>query len=473
MGYNFTLEDIKRVILEISELLAGSRIQNVYQPSKDDIYIEIYKKGQTDYLLISTENGFNRLYLTSNRPLSPLNPFSFQMLLRKYIVPSYINEIVQVNQDRVVMLSAGEYKLYAELTGRHSNIFLTDVNDIILGSLKENKSQKRPLFVSLPYIPPFKKEFSNKSPFSIPEQTSPSRFYSDTYEKLIGQHRLESLKRRVLRYLTEQERHLRYIITKIDSDLNRASRYKEFLQYAEALKQNKILSISDNQALCEYYTDKGLCNISVPLIKGGDISSNREYYFKMYKKYKNSIELIKNRRMEIENNLNEILKKKEIVEMADDITLLSNLLPEKEGENLNIRIERSDNIKKYPFRVFFVEGIGKIYSGSNAEENEILTFKYARGNDLWFHVIGYSGSHTVLPLERGKVPDERQIVTAAKIAAARSSAPDGELVEVAYTRVKYVRKVRGEAKGSVIFSNEKRLFIRVDRSFLSSIIKIS
>ncbi len=475
MGYNFSPEDIRRVLKELADRIRGARIQEVYQPFGEDIYLEIYHPKNTEYLLISVENGFNRIYLTQKRPPNPLNPFSFQMLLRKYLVPSYISEVSQINNDRVVMISNGEFRIYAELTGRHSNIFLTDANDTILGSLRDNISQKRALFVSCRYLPPYNRELTYVNDISVPVDNNISEFYSDYYERLINEHRINTARAKILGRLNNRKRHLLFVLEKIENDKAKASKYNEYLKYAEALKQRRIVEKKSDSVLCEYYAETGLESLNVPLIKGADVDRNMENYFRLYKKYKNSLPLILNRENEIKRELEEVLKKIDSAESLEDLSSLESLCDLNiSGKSSAIKpLRESEGGTKYPFRVYFAEGIGKIYSGSDAEENEILTFRYSRGSDLWFHVIGYSGSHTVLPVQRDKIPSEKQILTAALLAAARSSAPDGESVEVAYTRVKYVRKSRGGMKGSVIFSNEKRLLVRVDKKFPSRLILLS
>ncbi len=473
MIHNFTSGDIAKIIGEIGILLKNGRIQEIYQPFKEEIYLEIYANGKSLYLLISVENGFNRIYTLFKRPENPLNPYSFQMLLRKYIVPSYIKEIRQINNDRVVLLFTDEFRIYAELTGRHSNIFLTDSEDIILGSLRENLSQKRPLFVSKKYIPPISNHQIQRAQLIIPEGKGVSEYYSDYYERLVNEYRMQNLRSVVLKKLNSEEWHYISILNKVRQDKKRAEDYKVYLRYAEALKQNRIVKLDEDSANCEYYTEDGIGLVKVPMIKGKNILENMQYYFKLYKKYKNSLEFIRSREKEVEKNLEEIKNKRSVVESISNMDKLSGLFS-KDAEDPIIERGRKKEKKaeRMPFRVFFIEGIGKIYSGSNAEENEQLTFKYSRGNDLWFHVVGYPGSHTVLPMQKDKIPSEKQIMTAALIAAARSSAPDGESVEVAYTRVKYVRKIKGGARGEVLFSNEKRVFVKVDKSFPNKLLKL-
>jgi predicted ribosome quality control (RQC) complex YloA/Tae2 family protein len=115
------------------------------------------------------------------------------------------------------------------------------------------------------------------------------------------------------------------------------------------------------------------------------------------------------------------------------------------------------------FKEYFIPGAGRILAGGSAEENDELTFRTARGNDLWFHVAGFPGAHVVAPMPRGREPSPELIRTCALIAASRSRAPEGEKVEVAWCRQKHLRKPRGAARGAVLMSQEKRLLVEVKK----------
>ncbi len=473
MGHNFTVIDIERVINELVLLVKGARIQDVFQTSRNDLYIEIYRGEGSRYLLISIENGFNRIYCTYKRESSPSEPFSFQMLLRKYLTGEFIENIEQINKDRVIRISTSEFNVYAELTGRHANIFLTDITNIILGSIRENVSQKRALFVSRKYIPPFPHQFDDVGGLLIPEISSASEFYSEYYSRIIYDYRLLEKKRDILKSLNRKKAHYYSILNKIGIDRTNALKYEQYLKYAEAIKQNVVLEKKRDSVIFEYYTEKGKETIEVPIDCRYSLFENMEKYYRNYKRLKNSLKIIDEREEYIKKRLQEIEGRINQVVNCQSLENLSSFEDRDKRKGTGNTQTMSGGRERLPFAVFYVEGVGKIYSGTDATSNEILTFKFARGNDLWFHVVGYSGSHTVLPVERNKVPSERQILTAAMIAAARSSAPEDESVEVAYTRVKYIRKVKGGEKGSVFFSKEKRIRVRVDKDYINRVIKIS
>jgi predicted ribosome quality control (RQC) complex YloA/Tae2 family protein len=70
------------------------------------------------------------------------------------------------------------------------------------------------------------------------------------------------------------------------------------------------------------------------------------------------------------------------------------------------------------FRKFILNESFEVWVGKNSASNDLLTMRYSAQNDLWFHVRGASGSHTVLKKNnKNEIPDKKIIETAASIAA--------------------------------------------------------
>ncbi|RPI15632.1 MAG: DUF814 domain-containing protein [Ignavibacteriae bacterium] len=116
-----------------------------------------------------------------------------------------------------------------------------------------------------------------------------------------------------------------------------------------------------------------------------------------------------------------------------------------------------DNCKELSrFRIFKLGDGFEVWTGKDSSANDLLSMKYARQNDLWFHVRGTSGSHTILriPEDASELPKD-YIKTAAEIAAYYSKAKNAKNVPVAYTQSKNVQKYKGAKSGSVVVKGEK------------------
>ncbi len=92
----------------------------------------------------------------------------------------------------------------------------------------------------------------------------------------------------------------------------------------------------------------------------------------------------------------------------------------------------------------------EILIGRNNNQNDELTFRLARKDDLWLHVKDYPGSHVIVRC-RGGQPDKHTIALAAALAAEHSKA--GGLAAVDVTQVRFVKKAPGAKPGMVTYSN--------------------
>ena len=113
-----------------------------------------------------------------------------------------------------------------------------------------------------------------------------------------------------------------------------------------------------------------------------------------------------------------------------------------------------------PFRIFKVRGDLEVWVGKNSANNDLLTMKYAKPHDLWFHARGASGSHTVLKVKKNEIVPKEAIRQEAAIAAYYSKMRNSNSVPVAYCARKYVRKPRGAAAGAVVLEREELVFVQ-------------
>ena len=86
----------------------------------------------------------------------------------------------------------------------------------------------------------------------------------------------------------------------------------------------------------------------------------------------------------------------------------------------------------------------------------------ARPNDVWLHARGLPGAHVVLPLSpRQQVPEEA-LLDAAHLALHFARGRGADKGEVSYTRAKFVRRAKGQPAGTVTYSQERTLLLRVE-----------
>lgn len=111
---------------------------------------------------------------------------------------------------------------------------------------------------------------------------------------------------------------------------------------------------------------------------------------------------------------------------------------------------------KLPYKTFMSATGCPIWAGKSAKDNDLLTFHHAKGSDWWLHAHNYAGSHVVIPLAKGKEPDEATLRDAAETALRMSQGKKTNSGEVAVTQVKWVRRVKG-SPGKVMLSDHRVL----------------
>ena len=111
--------------------------------------------------------------------------------------------------------------------------------------------------------------------------------------------------------------------------------------------------------------------------------------------------------------------------------------------------KRMKQSKVQPMRFESTDGY-PVYVGRNNRQNDELTFKLARKDDIWLHAQKVHGSHVIISCGDTKPPDNT-ITQAAQLAAYYSEAAGGQNIAVDVTPVKQVKKVPGAKPGMVIY----------------------
>ncbi|MDR2733671.1 MAG: NFACT RNA binding domain-containing protein [Spirochaetota bacterium] len=123
--------------------------------------------------------------------------------------------------------------------------------------------------------------------------------------------------------------------------------------------------------------------------------------------------------------------------------------------------------RSLPYRVFNKEET-IIWVGKNAKANALISLKLAAGNDLWFHVKNYPGSHVILRRRhKGYVFTEREIMDAALLALYYSEARSHAREEVLYTEAKHLRAVPGASAGTVHAAAARTITVTLDEARLA------
>ncbi|KDR94020.1 Predicted component of the ribosome quality control (RQC) complex, YloA/Tae2 family, contains fibronectin-binding (FbpA) and DUF814 domains [Peptoclostridium litorale DSM 5388] len=191
---------------ELSNALAGTKIDKIYQPEKDEILIHIRKQKASIKLLLSASSSNPRAYITSEPPKeNPGVPPTFCMLLRKNLTGGRIVEVTQPDFERILNITIEVYdelknkknmNLIIEIMGKHSNIILVDaLENKIVDSIKRvplSISSYRQVLPGNEYIsPPPQDKLNPMEDISLPKfseiiRSSSSPIFKAVYQSFKG-----------------------------------------------------------------------------------------------------------------------------------------------------------------------------------------------------------------------------------------------------------------------------------------------
>lgn len=137
---------VHHLVNELKPIVDKALIGKIYQPSKNEIVLQIRNNFVNYQLYFNVDLENPRVHISYQKYTNPNTPFNFCMLLRKYLERGIIEKIEQINNDRIICLTISSYneledlnsfKLFFELTGRSSNLILTTDNNIIIDSVRK------------------------------------------------------------------------------------------------------------------------------------------------------------------------------------------------------------------------------------------------------------------------------------------------------------------------------------------------
>ena len=218
-----------------------------------------------------------------------------------------------------------------------------------------------------------------------------------------------------------------------------------------------------------YYTDE---NITIPLDPTLTAGENAKKYFDKYNKMKRTYEALSQLTEEVKAEIDHL----ESVSASLDIALHEEDLAEiKEELTESGYIKRKGGNKKQkitskPFHYISSDGF-HMYVGKNNYQNDELTFRFAAGNDWWFHAKKIAGSHVVVKLGNAKELPDRTFEEAARLAAYYSKGRDQEKVEIDYIQKKHVKKPGGAKPGFVVYYTNFSMSIDSDISGIKQVME--
>ena len=286
-------------------------------------------------------------------------------------------------------------------------------------------------------------------------------YYKDKAERDRVKQQASELIRRVENELQKNRQKLK----KQEKELLATENAEEFRQKGELLTTflHQVPNDQDQVILDNYYTNQP---ITIALDKALTPSQNAQRYFKRYQKLKEAVkyltELIEETKATIlylesvETVLNQA-GLEEIAEIREEL-IQTGFIRRRQREKIQKR--------KKPEQYLASDGKTIIFVGRNNLQNEELTFKMARKEELWFHAKDIPGSHVVISSNLN--PTDEVKTDAAELAAYYSKGRLSNLVQVDMIEVKKLNKPTGGKPGFVTYTGQKTLRVTPDPEKIQS-----
>ncbi len=267
--------------------------------------------------------------------------------------------------------------------------------------------------------------------------------------------------RRIVQTALERNRKKLFLQEKQMKDTEKKEKYRIYGELINTYGYGVEEGAKSFRAL-NYYTNE---EITIPLDPTMSPSENSKKYFDRYGKLKRTEEALTEQIADTENEIEHL----ESISNALDIALAESDLSQIKQElteygyikkHYSGKKGQKMQTKSKPFHYISSDGYD-IYVGKNNYQNDELTFKFASGNDWWFHAKKMAGSHVVVKSKDGEMPD-RVFEEAGRLAAYYSKGRTAPKVEIDYIQKKHVKKPGGAKPGFVVYYTNYSLMASPD-----------
>jgi predicted ribosome quality control (RQC) complex YloA/Tae2 family protein len=368
--------------------------------------------------------------------------------------------------------------LVAELTGRHGNILLVGDDGIIRATAGRNLSQRRTLVPGRAYEAPAQRERGEERVRfdKVPGAAFPlSAAIEASYEAIEEERLLKEARRRLREPARAALARAARALERLADEAARVPAAEADRRTGELLARNLARARrGDREVTVTDWTPEGPCEVTIALDPALSPQANVERHFHRYRRIVESAQRVASRTEEVRDRAQAL---RDLLASIEGAGLPELVRLEREARKLGAAPRLAPPARRRrkeepapPYRTFRSAAGEAILVGRGAEENDALTVRVARGNDLWLHARGVPGAHVVVRLERGRSPNQETFLDAAHLAVHFSDARGAAQAEVAATRAKHVRKAKGAPPGAVTYSQEKVTLLRVEPARLERLL---
>ena len=471
-------ETLKEIVQELSGTLSGHFLGRVFQLSTFSLAMD-FGVREEGYLFISIEPASPRLYLIkrSARELekASIALSAFAQSVRTTLGGGNVTSITKDEDERVVRFlfsvvddlgDSHNHALVAQLTGRSANLFLLDADGTIRQAWRTPQGDGQR--IGEQYQPPrvqvksVSQATDNVAPLSREGSLTISATADKHYSRLTSENEFDSLAATLLSKLRKEVARRKKLQANLQKDLSDHGQPDEHKRLGDLLLANIANATRSGNivSLTDYYTE-GAPTVEIEVDENTTLQQAAGEYFSRYTKAKRAREGIGTRLLQLDRELEELSERQVELEKAianRDLDKVAGF--EKRPAAPAARRKKQKASQTLPGLRRYRSSDGyEVLVGRTARDNDQLTFRVARPNDLWLHAGDYPGSHVIVRnSSRSEIP-HRTIMEAAQLAAKFSQASSDSKVTIHYTRRKFLTKPKGAAPGLVRMSSFKAITV--------------
>ncbi|MBN1569936.1 MAG: DUF814 domain-containing protein [Acidobacteria bacterium] len=487
-----SLRELQRAVRIIQPKILSARLRRIVQPDALKLVLTFEIHADKWHLLLAANPDTARIGLV-DRPEAAALQSSFHEYLCAHAVGSVLEAAECSMNNRQVRLrlisQSGAHDLIFSILGARSNIYLLDDGGRLVHSMRPLNETRNELKIGDSWTDP--RGTAPSGGMDRWEEFTDEQFLGamdGTYHLLKLRSKAEQQARRLQQALKKEKTFLDRKLTNLQEDLGEAKQAEEYRRKGELLKNalHTIRPGDDKVLVTDYQTGEA---IEVPLDPKIAPVANLEAYFARYQKQsrgaiwiRQQLEDLGTARTELDvigRRLENALRGEEPdMETLEEIRtlpvvrrLLHRYFPDRKPASGPTRAASKKEVpaRLLPKRYRTQDGL-EIWVGRNDEGNDYLTTRLARGNDLFFHLDGYPGSHVVLRTQGCVDPPPQSLLDACELAVHYSKLKNADRADVHVAPVKNVKKPKGAKPGLVYVRSGKTIRLKRDPKRLQSIL---
>ncbi|MBN2492382.1 MAG: DUF814 domain-containing protein [Planctomycetes bacterium] len=481
-----TAPEIAEIVAELRPLVTGAVVREVRQRGDHDLVLALRAPGRSLFLLLSAHPRASRILALTGQPRGPWRPTPFREACRRALTGTRIASLVAAPDDRRVTVVATRHgedpacaaptRLEAELYGRTANLLLVGGDATIVGALRPLRD-RRALRPGAAYVPlgPRAPIAAGAAPW-IPadrgrDELAWSRAAAQYYEPAVAAADLAAQREKLERRLAHARERATARLARIEADLAEADRAEQVRRQGELLKGelHRIRRGQHEVTLIDYFADPPAPTV-IALDPRKSPEESLQALFRRYRKLRAAATKARQVRDafaaalasldELAQRLRAAADLPEVAALAAEALEHRLLRPPQEPPRAARRPARSGTGRS-PLQFRSADGL-MLLVGRSGPGNEELTFRLARGSDLWLHVRDYPGSHVVVKLPRGRPCPPETLLDAAHLAVHFSKIRGARTAAVLHTLRKHITRLRGAPAGQVSVSRSAILELRIE-----------